>query len=393
MIAFAEGLDSSIAVADDASGDRILAVDGFAATSQGTTTHDLAWMGRLPTPLHPAPEQTLAVSASGRGRPRTACARKYDGARHRRAELRRLLDGPAVHQERTGARRSAGAIHRDGWPMWSRRTNHTYDVVTLEPMPPNFAGVNALYSLEFYRLVEARPRPRWYCRAVAPVPFALARRRHGHSGHVPRVFGDALLWIDPIDYSGVIVGVAGGVDELALAWPGLLRAGTNRDMSAQEIVAAVKLDRLGMERYASFGRLVTDDNQLLAYGAQRRIEIAQSDALMASHSQADHRVRSPLSIRARPPLHGVHQSSARVAAARVPAERAPALAGSRFQRGSSRPPPGCPRPGRSRRGPRCASTSRRRRRAAARSGWAWAGSRHTRRPRSQPRAQAWNVSA
>ena len=31
---------------------------------------------------------------------------------------------------------------------WLRRTERRYDLITLEPMPPNFAGVNALYSLE-----------------------------------------------------------------------------------------------------------------------------------------------------------------------------------------------------------------------------------------------------
>ena len=34
---------------------------------------------------------------------------------------------------------------------WMRRTDKEYDVITLEPMPPTFAGVNNLYSLEFYQ--------------------------------------------------------------------------------------------------------------------------------------------------------------------------------------------------------------------------------------------------
>ena len=36
------------------------------------------------------------------------------------------------------------AIHMDG-RAWLRRTDRKYDVVTLEPMPPTFAGVNSLY--------------------------------------------------------------------------------------------------------------------------------------------------------------------------------------------------------------------------------------------------------
>ena len=42
---------------------------------------------------------------------------------------------------------------------WLRRTEHRYDVVTLEPMSPEFAGSNALYSVEFYRLMAARLNP------------------------------------------------------------------------------------------------------------------------------------------------------------------------------------------------------------------------------------------
>src|SRR5205814_8078745 len=35
-----------------------------------------------------------------------------------------------------------------------RRTKATYDVFTLEPLPPGSAGVNALYSEEFYTLAR-----------------------------------------------------------------------------------------------------------------------------------------------------------------------------------------------------------------------------------------------
>lgn len=47
------------------------------------------------------------------------------------------------------------AVVMDG-RAWLRRTDKTYDVVTLEAMPPYFAGVNALYSFDFYEIVAAK---------------------------------------------------------------------------------------------------------------------------------------------------------------------------------------------------------------------------------------------
>jgi len=56
------------------------------------------------------------------------------------------------------------------WTAWAwlRRTDRRYDVITLEPMPPMFTGTNALYSVEFYRLIASRLRPRRDRRAVVP---------------------------------------------------------------------------------------------------------------------------------------------------------------------------------------------------------------------------------
>ena len=103
----------------------------------------------------------------------------------------------------------------------------TYDVVTLEPMPPNFAGVNALYSREFYVLV-ASARLGVPAGVVAQwLPFRTQRReversfatfRGGSSGTRFRGRSRGLL------AKRILVGRQGTTERipfLASCWPGL----------------------------------------------------------------------------------------------------------------------------------------------------------------------------
>src|SRR5262249_41996017 len=100
------------------------------------------------------------------------------------------------------------AITMDG-RAWLRRTQRRYDLVTLEPMPPTFAGVNALYSKEFYDLVSARLRPggtvaQW-------MPFHLLDRHQAAAiaATFREVFPGAILWVDPLDDTGILLGRKG----------------------------------------------------------------------------------------------------------------------------------------------------------------------------------------
>ena len=79
---------------------------------------------------------------------------------------------------------------------WLRRTQKHYDVITLEPMPPYFAGVNALYSREFYALMAERLAPggvvaQW-------VPFQLVPPYYAESllATFRDAFPDSVLCLD-----------------------------------------------------------------------------------------------------------------------------------------------------------------------------------------------------
>jgi spermidine synthase len=247
--------------------------------------HYMSWMGRLPMLLHPAPRRALVICF---GTGQTANGVLEEGiedldvvevslavlrmAHYFAASNGRVLTDPRVH-----------TIVMDG-RAWLRRTDRTYDVVTLEPMPPNFAGVNALYAREFYRLVAARLRPGGIVAQWIPLHLVSAHDAAAIAATFHETFGDGILWFDPINYMGILVGRVGSPSaDFGRVWPGLHRPGPARDMTPAQIVGAVTLRPAELARWAETGVPVTDDNQLLAYGWQRQRGQRQSLALLKSN--------------------------------------------------------------------------------------------------------------
>jgi spermidine synthase len=275
VIAFEEGAEATASVVEgevtEAKGTaRALVIDGFIATAEDMPSVSyMAWMGRLPMLLHPDPRRALVICF---GTGQTANAVREEGPERldvvelnpavlRMAPLfhsnHGVLDDPRVHARVMDGR------------AWLRRSEDRYDVVTLEPMPPHFAGVNALYSREFYEIVASRLAPggvvaQW-------VPFHLLPPFHAASiaATFQAVFPDALLWRGL--GSHILLGrrePAGA--PLGSEWPGLARAAARRPESADEVAERVLLDATQLARYAQAGRIITDDNQLLAYGSIHR---------------------------------------------------------------------------------------------------------------------------
>jgi hypothetical protein len=160
-----------------------------------------------------------------------------------------VLDDPAVRP-----------IVMDG-RAFLRRTHERFDLVTLEPMPPNFAGSNHLYSREFYELVRDRLAPGG---AVAQwVPIHLVSAEHMRA--IVATFHDAFpytrLWQSPVDKTCVLVGALG-------PWS-LREPGTPLAYGLEELERQMILDYDGVARLASGALRITDDNQLLSYGVDR----------------------------------------------------------------------------------------------------------------------------
>ncbi len=262
-----EGPDATVSVIEQANRDRILVIDGFETTAETATAHYMAWMGRLPMLLHEQPRSALVICF---GTGQTANAVREEGPESLDiVELNPAVLGFAPlfsSNDSVLADARVRTIVMDG-RAWLRRTDRHYDVVTLEPMSPEFAGTNALYSVEFYRLVQQRLNPGGIVAQWVPFhivsPFAAA----SISAAFHEAFPDAILWLDPRDHTGILVGrQIGAARPLGTRWPGFSRPGLGRDLSPAEVVAGVRLNPAGVARYSRLGVPVDDDNQLLAYG-------------------------------------------------------------------------------------------------------------------------------
>jgi len=271
ILDYAEGPDSTVAVIEGA-GARILVIDGFSASGNyaAGSAHYMEWMGRLPMLLHPDPKDALVIclgtGQTVKGVRREGAARidvvDVSDAVVRMAPLfvvnEGVMDDPRVR-----------TIVMDG-RAWMRRTERRYDVVTLEPMPPGFAGVNALYSREFYQRVAEQMAPggiaaQWVPLHTLPPDYSVSV-----VATFREIFPDAVLWVDPIAATGIVLGrkqTSGA--PLGTNWPGFDRVGPGRDLEPAEIRRALLLMPSQLERYARGGRVITDDNQLISYGRMR----------------------------------------------------------------------------------------------------------------------------
>ena len=207
----AEGPDSTVWVTIEArTAMRKLVIDGFAASGEGVGEHYMLWMGHLPALATPRLERALVI-CFGTGQTANA-VRQHGPARldivdssagvFRAAPLflsnQRVLEDPRVH-----------ATVMDGRAFLRRNPGAVYDLVTLEPMPPNFAGSE--------RALLARVLRSWY----APACRRPGRSPNGCRSTCSRprtcepswrrsstVFPHARLWVDPVSGTGILVGAS-----------------------------------------------------------------------------------------------------------------------------------------------------------------------------------------
>jgi hypothetical protein len=138
-------------------------------------------------------------------------------------------------------------------------------------MPPHFAGMNALYSQDFYQIAARRLEPGGIVAQWLPLHLLPPRHSASVAATFQSVFPDSLLWIQPKTNTGILLGrLSGGGEPLGASWPGLEGRGDQRPASADLVGRSVVLHAEELRRYAAFGQIITDDNQALAYGMLRR---------------------------------------------------------------------------------------------------------------------------
>jgi spermidine synthase len=287
VLAMHEGPDTTVSVIEYPGGRRDLIIDGFLASSEARNSHYMPWMGRLPMMMHWRPRRALVICF---GSGQTAHAVLQEGPEHldvvelseaviRVSPLftsnRGVLKDPRVR-----------TIVMDG-RAWLRRTEERYDIVTLEPMPPYFAGTNSLYSEQFYQLVAARLRPGGVMAQWLPIHLVSPEDGAAIARTLQAVFPNAWLWMDPVGRTGILVGRRGGARSARPDLPGLERPAPGRDLSREVILSSFLLGPAQVARYGRYGRKITDDNQLLAWGSGRRDTLA-SYGPMALHGFNEH---------------------------------------------------------------------------------------------------------
>jgi spermidine synthase len=165
LIDYKEGNFSTLSVMEDQqSGARTLYVDGFSTATASDSVGGSAYMqamGFVPMILHPDPKRAL-VMCFGTGNTLGTVAR-FPGVEVDGVEI----DRNVVSMAHWFSRWNHDAINRDNVHLtyqdargFIRWTDHMYDVITLEPMSPVQAGVNNLYSKEFYEQSRRRLNPR-----------------------------------------------------------------------------------------------------------------------------------------------------------------------------------------------------------------------------------------
>ncbi|HEX7480145.1 MAG TPA: fused MFS/spermidine synthase [Polyangiales bacterium] len=260
----AEGPDSTVWVTTVRLGaKRALVIDGFEASGESPTAeHYMRFMGTLPS-LAAQPLRRALVICFGTGQTANA-VRKQGPARLDIADVNaNVLRAAPLFSMNEGVLRDprVHAVVMDGRAFLRRALDVVYDVVTLEPMPPNFAGVNNLYSREFYQLVAGHLSPHGMAAQWLPMHLIAGPHMRAIIATFQESFPHTRLWIDPIGGTGVLVGSRA-------PWS-LHASATPLDLSPVEIEHAFLLDAEQLRRATRGAPIITDDNQLLAYGLDR----------------------------------------------------------------------------------------------------------------------------
>jgi predicted membrane-bound spermidine synthase len=267
ILAYREGPDVTTSVVRIRQTTQLF-IDGFSAAGEMSGAEYMDWMGRLPMLLHPAPGNALVICF---GTGQTARGVLDENPLHLDlVDINPVVFSMAGYFKQNYdvlADPRVRTVVMDG-RAWVRRTATHYDVVTLEPLPPHFAGTNALYSVEFYQAVAGRLNDGAVVAQWLPLHLLTPEHATAIAAAFHEVFPEAILWIEPKCRTGILLGRyhrAFG-EETGEFWPGFARTALRRRLSPAAIRAAVALDPAQFRAYAALGMPVTDDNQTLAYG-------------------------------------------------------------------------------------------------------------------------------
>lgn len=243
---------------------RALFIDGFSASADLGDSDYMTWMGRLPMLMHPDPLNALVICF---GRGVTADTVRNEGISHLDIvdisntvfemgqfftyDNHNILKDPKIN-----------AISMDG-RAWLRRANTLYDVITLEPMPPTFSGVNNLYSEEFYELARDRLTREGTLAQWLPFHLLTPEQSQAISKTFTKVFPNSILWLFEPYHTGILVGRKENSQDIKFFR--LHEKPDTRELTPKEIEESIKLRRGEILKFAGDAPIITDDNQYLSF--------------------------------------------------------------------------------------------------------------------------------
>ncbi len=259
---------------------RSLFLDGFVTAADGPGTHYMPMMGHLPALLHPDPKRGLVI---GFGTGSTARALGSWPLHLDVAEINPDVLACAEHFTLDNLRILPHVTLEDG-RTFLHRSRDVYDIITLEPMPPHFAGAVNLYSREFYELARGRLADDGILVQWLPLHLVSPDDSRQILATLQSVFPETHLFIMPGDMTGLAIGSPSPIEpERAVRrlreGPESLRAiPLNENLMRTSFV----LDPAKVRAYTDSAPLVTDDRPRLEYSGIYRVldRFKNSNALL-----------------------------------------------------------------------------------------------------------------
>ncbi len=236
-------------------------------------------LGHLPALLHPKPSRTLVI-ALGTGMTAGALARYGEVDQVDAVDISRaVLEGASYFGKENGnflenpkarPRVEDGRHHL----LLSMRP---YDLITLEPPPPRFAGIASLYSRDFYELCRSRLGPGGVVAQWVPM--------HSHTEEEMRmlvrsfveVFPYSTLWV-PVRRDAILVGSVQPIHvDLALISQRMKEPAVALDLmdidlgTPEALVATWFADGSALTRYVQGVTPITDDWPSIEFFAGRAL--------------------------------------------------------------------------------------------------------------------------
>ena len=277
---FAEGATGLVEVYDriGAAGNHYLKLyfngTSYAGSTQsGRRYHKL--LGHLPALLHPDPRTGLVI---GFGSGMTFGAMLLDPRIERVdcVELSPEVLGAAPFFARDNGdapQHPKGRIILGDGREHLLVTQRRYDLISLEPPPPRFAGVVNLYSLDFYRLCRRRLRAGGIMTQWIPMHSHTKEEMRDLIRTFVEVFPEATFWV-PTPRDGILVGSA---SPLQVSAPELRRRMATEPVATDlrsidlpdlgALLGGLLLDAPALATYVREAGVITDDRPTIEYFA------------------------------------------------------------------------------------------------------------------------------